>query len=79
MVGARGLVPVRHGGALAQEQRPVVAEMLVIPGVIMVRVRVKMSLMLPVVLQGLDLQVLRGVPVAQPGRLLPGLHHYDLT
>ena len=69
---------MRHGGALAQEQGPVVAEMLVIPGVIM-RVRVKLSLMLPVVLQGLNLQVLRGVPVAQPGSLLPGLHHHDLT
>ena len=46
MVGARGLVPVCHGGALAQEQGPVVAEVVVIPGV----------------LHRLDLQVLRGVP-----------------
>ena len=35
-----------HGGALAQEQGPVVAEVVVIPGV----------------LNRLDLQVLRGVP-----------------
>ena len=46
MVGARGLVAVCDGGALAEEQGPVVAEVIVIPGV----------------LHRLDLQVLRGVP-----------------
>ena len=46
MVGARGLVPVGHSGALAQEQGPVVAEVVMIPGV----------------LHRLDLKVLRGVP-----------------
>ena len=47
MVGAGGLVAVCDGGALAQKQRPVVAEVVVIP----------------VVLHSLDLQVLRSVPV----------------
>ena len=46
MVGARGLVAVCDGGALAQEQGPVVAEVVVIPGV----------------LHSLDLQVFRSVP-----------------
>ena len=81
MVGARGLVAVGNGGALAEEQGPVVAEVVVIP----------------IVLHSLDLQVLRGVsvigqlsqywpligchsssPVAQPGRLLPAVHQYNL-
>ena len=47
VVGARGLVAVSHSGALAQEQRPVVTEIVMIPGI----------------LHSLDLQVLRCVPV----------------
>ena len=77
VVGARGLVAMGHGGALAQEQGPVVAEFVVIPGI----------------LHRLDLQVLRGVPVisqlsqywpligspvAQAGRLLPAFNQNNL-
>ena len=83
VVGARGLVAVCDGGALAQKQRPVVAEVVVIPGV----------------LHSLDLQVLRSVPVisrstvtilftdtsalnwpvAQPGRLLSAVYQHDFS
>ena len=78
MVGARGLIAVGHCGALAQEQGPVVAEVVVIPGVLY-RLDLQVLRGVPVIGQWSQYWPLIGSPVAQAGRLLPAVNQNNLS